>query len=132
MKISHLGIATKGIDEALKFWQDALGLENVHTETVEDQKVRVAMLPIGESRVELLEPTSPDSPISKFLEKRGGGIHHVAVEVDDIEAALAKLKAEGARLIDEKPRIGAEGCLVAFVHPASSGGVLLELVQENK
>jgi len=129
MKINHLGIATKGIDEALKFWEDALGLENVHTEIVEDQKVRVAMLPIGESRVELLEPTSEDSPISKFLEKRGGGIHHIAVETDDIEAALAKLKAQGARLIDEKPRIGAEGCLVAFVHPSSTGGVLLELVQ---
>lgn len=129
MKINHLGIATKGIDEALKFWSDALGLENVHTEVVEDQKVRVAMLPIGESRVELLEPTSEDSPISKFLEKRGGGIHHIAVEVDDIEAALAKLKAQGMRLIDESPRIGAEGCLVAFVHPAASGGVLLELVQ---
>lgn len=129
MKINHLGIATKGIDEALKFWEDALGLENVHTETVEEQKVRVAMLPLGESRVELLEPTSEDSPISKFLEKRGGGIHHIAVEVDDIEAALAKLKAQGARLIDEKPKIGAEGCLVAFVHPAASGGVLLELVQ---
>jgi methylmalonyl-CoA/ethylmalonyl-CoA epimerase len=132
MKINHLGIATKGIDEALKFWADALGLENVHTETVEDRKVRVAMLPVGESRIELLEPTSEDSPISKFLEKRGGGIHHIAVEVEDIEAALAKLKREGARLIDEEPRIGAEGCLVAFVHPASSGGVLLELVQENK
>ncbi len=132
MKINHLGIATKGIDEALKFWSDALGLENVHTEVVEDQKVRVAMLPIGESRIELLEPTSEDSPISKFLEKRGGGIHHIAVEVEDIEAALAKLKAEGARLIDEKPRIGAEGCLVAFVHPSSANGVLLELVQENK
>ncbi len=129
MKINHLGIATKGIDEALKFWEDALGLENVHTEIVEDQKVRVAMLPIGESRVELLEPTSEDSPISKFLEKRGGGIHHIAVETDDIEAALAKLKSQGARLIDEKPRIGAEGCLVAFVHPSSTGGVLLELVQ---
>lgn len=129
MKINHLGIATKGIDEALKFWEDALGLENVHTEIVEDQKVRVAMLPIGESRVELLEPTSEDSPISKFLEKRGGGIHHIAVETDDIEAALAKLKANGARLIDEKPRIGAEGCLVAFVHPSTTGGVLLELVQ---
>lgn len=129
MKINHLGIATKGIDEALKFWEDALGLENVHTETVEDQKVRVAMLPIGESRVELLEPTSEDSPIQKFLEKRGGGIHHIAVETDNIEAALAKLKAQGARLIDEKPRIGAEGCLVAFVHPSSTGGVLLELVQ---
>ncbi|MBX3293970.1 MAG: methylmalonyl-CoA epimerase [Acidobacteria bacterium] len=129
MKINHLGIATKGIDEALKFWENALGLENVHTETVEDQKVRVAMLPIGESRVELLEPTSDDSPISKFLEKRGGGIHHIAVEVDDIEASLERLKNNGARLIDESPRIGAEGCLVAFVHPSSTNGVLLELVQ---
>jgi len=129
MKINHLGIATKGIDEVLEFWSDALGLENVHTEVVEDQKVRVAMLPIGESRVELLEPTSDDSPISKFLEKRGGGIHHIAVEVEDIEAALSKLKAQGMRLIDEHPRIGAEGCLVAFVHPSSTHGVLLELVQ---
>lgn len=132
MKINHLGIATKGIDEALKFWSDALGLENVHTEIVEDQKVRVAMLPIGESRVELLEPTSEDSPISKFLEKRGGGIHHIAVEVDDIEASLAKLKSQGMRLIDESPRIGAEGCLVAFVHPSSTSGVLLELVQTTE
>ena len=132
MKINHLGIATRGIEEALKFWEDALGLENVHTEVVEDQKVRVAMLPLGESRIELLEPTSEDSPISKFLEKRGGGIHHIAVEVEDIRAALAKLKRAGARLIDEEPRTGAEGCLVAFVHPASANGVLLELVQENK
>lgn len=132
MKISHLGIATKGIDEALKFWQDALGLVETHTEVVEDQKVRVAMLPIGETRIELLEPTSDNSPISKFLEKRGGGIHHIAVEVEDIEAALAQLKANGARLIDEKPRLGAEDCLVAFVHPSAAGGVLLELVQENK
>ena len=129
MKINHLGIATKGIDEALKFWSDALGLENVHTEIVADQKVRVAMLPIGESRIELLEPTSEDSPISKFLAKRGPGIHHIAVAVDDIEAALAKLKSQGMRLIDETPRTGAEGCLVAFVHPASTNGVLLELVQ---
>jgi len=131
MKINHLGIATNGIDEALKFWADSLGLENVHTETVEDQKVRVAMLPVGESRIELLEPTSDDSPISKFLEKRGGGIHHIAVEVDDIHAALEKLRSQGARLIDEVPRIGAEGCLVAFVHPGSTGGVLLELVEVN-
>jgi methylmalonyl-CoA epimerase len=129
MKINHLGIATKGIDDALRFWSDALGLENVHTETVEDQKVRVAMLPLGESRIELLEPTSDDSPISKFLEKRGGGIHHIAIEVDDIEAALAKLKAQGMKLIDETARVGAEGCLVAFVHPSSANGVLLELVQ---
>ncbi|CAN5732623.1 methylmalonyl-CoA epimerase [soil metagenome] len=132
MKIDHLGIATNGIDEALKFWQDALGLENVHTEVVEEQKVRVAMLPIGESRVELLEPTSADSPISKFLAKRGGGIHHIAVEVDDIVASLAKLKENGIKLIDDEPRIGAEGCLVAFVHPKSANGVLLELVQTVK
>jgi len=131
MKINHLGIATKDIDGALKFWGTALGLENVHTEIVEDQKVRVAMLPLGESRIELLEPTSEDSPISKFLDKRGGGIHHIAVEVDDIRAALSKLKTQGIRLIDESPRIGAEGCLVAFVHPGSTGGVLLELVQTN-
>ncbi len=132
MKINHLGIATKEIDEALKFWQDALGLENVHTETVAEQKVRVAMLPIGETKIELLEPTSDDSPIAKFLEKRGGGIHHIAVEVENIEESLAKLKSEGARLIDEQPRIGAEGCLIAFVHPSSTGGVLLELIQQNK
>lgn len=132
MKINHLGIATNGIENALKFWEDALGLENVHTEVVEDQKVRVAMLPIGESRVELLEPTSDDSPISKFLEKRGGGIHHIAVEVKDIRASLARLKAQGMQLIDEEPRIGAEGCLVAFVHPKASGGVLLELVQTEQ
>jgi methylmalonyl-CoA/ethylmalonyl-CoA epimerase len=132
MKINHLGIATNGIEESLKFWGEALGLENVHTEVVEDQKVRVAMLPLGESRIELLEPTSEDSPISKFLEKRGGGIHHIAVEVENIGAALARLKERGMRLIDETPRVGAEGCLVAFVHPAASGGVLLELVQSVK
>ncbi len=129
MKINHLGIATRGIAEALVFWEDALGLENVHTEVVEDQKVRVAMLPIGESRVELLEPTSEDSPITKFLEKRGGGIHHIAVEVEDIHASLKRLKEKGFQLIDEAPRVGAENCLVAFVHPKASGGVLLELVQ---
>lgn len=132
MKINHLGIATKGIDEALKFWVDALGLENVHTETVADQKVRVAMLPIGDTRIELLEATADDSPIAKFVEKRGGGIHHIAVDVENIEDALSKLKAKGMRLIDEKPRIGAEDCLVAFVHPSSANGVLLELVQSKK
>lgn len=129
MKINHLGIATKEISEALSFWEDALGLENVHTEIVKDQKVRIAMLPIGESRVELLEPTSEDSPISKFLEKRGGGIHHIAVDVDDIYASLKQLKDKGFQLIDEQPRVGAENCLVAFVHPKATGGVLLELVQ---
>lgn len=131
MKIDHLGIATRGIEDALRFWEDALGLENVHTETVDDQKVRVAMLPLGESRIELLEPTGEDSPISKFLDKRGGGLHHIAVRVDNIEAALARLKEKGMRLIDERPRVGAEGCLVAFVHPSSANGVLLELVQTD-
>jgi methylmalonyl-CoA/ethylmalonyl-CoA epimerase len=132
MKIDHLGIATRSIEETLQFWTDSLGLVNVHAETVEDQKVRIAMLPIGDSRIELLEPTSDDSPISKFLEKRGGGIHHIALEVDDIRTKLRQLKEAGARLIDEEPRVGAEGCLIAFVHPSSSSGVLLELVQTRQ
>ncbi len=132
MKIDHLGIATKEINEALKFWQDALGLENVHLEEVAEQKVMTAMLPIGDTRIELLEPTSEDSPISKFLEKRGGGIHHIAVEVEDIKDSLAKLRSQGVRLIDETPKIGAGGCLVAFVHPSSTNGVLLELVQNKE
>src|SRR5919112_1977393 len=129
MKVDHIGVATRGIEESLRFWRDALGLEVRHTETVEEQGVRVAMLPVGEPRVELLEPMGPDTPVGKFLEKRGPGIHHVAVGVADIRATLARLKAEGARLIDEEPRVGAGGCLVAFVHPAASGGVMLELVE---
>jgi methylmalonyl-CoA/ethylmalonyl-CoA epimerase len=129
MKIEHIGIATPRLDEALRFWRDALGLQVEHTEVVEEQGVRVAMLPAGEANIELLEPTGADSPVAKFLEKRGPGIHHVAVRVADIRAALARLKDEGARLIDEEPRRGAGGCLVAFVHPSSSGGVLLELVE---
>ena len=132
MKIEHIGIATHKIDDALKFWRDALGLLVVETEEVEEQGVRVAMLPLGEPRVELLEPTSDSSPVAKFLEKRGAGIHHVAVRVDDIRAALARLKEQGARLIDESPRVGAGGCLVAFVHPAATGGVLLELVEHTR
>ena len=129
MKIDHIGIATDGIDQAASFYRDSLGLSIEEIEEVPSQKVRVAMLPVGESRIELLEPTSEDSPISRFLAKRGPGIHHIAVQVDDIEAALRDLKARGARLIDEQPRTGAGGCLVAFIHPSSTGGVLLELVQ---
>jgi methylmalonyl-CoA/ethylmalonyl-CoA epimerase len=129
MRIEHIGIATPNIEDALAFWRDALGLEVVHTEEVAEQGVRVAMLPVGEQRVELLEPTRPDSPVAKFIEKRGAGIHHVAVRVEDVRAALARLKAQGARLIDEVPRKGADNCLVAFVHPSASGGVLLELVE---
>lgn len=131
MKLEHIGIATRSLEDALIFWRDALGLEVWHTEIVEEQKVRVAMLPVGEPRIELLEPTSGDSPVAKFLEKRGPGIHHIAVRVDDIRQALLRLKESGARLIDESPRVGAGGCLVAFVHPASAGGVLLELVEHT-
>ena len=129
MKIEHIGIATRALDEALGFWREALGLELEATEEVAEQRVRVAMLPIGESHIELLEPTDADSPVAKFLEKRGPGIHHIAVRVDDIEATLESLKKQGMRLIDETPRTGAGGCLVAFVHPSSAQGVLLELVQ---
>ena len=131
MKLEHIGIATRALDDALIFWRDALGLELTHTEVVEEQKVRVAMLPVGEARIELLEPTSSDSPVAKFLEKRGAGIHHIAVRVDDIRATLLRLKENGARLIDETPRQGAGGCLVAFVHPSSANGVLLELVEHT-
>lgn len=130
MKIDHLGIAVEEIESALEFWQDALGLEHVHSEEVKEQQVRVAMLPIGDTNIELLEPTSPDSAVGKFLKNRGGGIHHIAVEVSDIVESLEKLKKQGARLIDEKPKVGAGGCLIAFVHPRSTGGVLMELVQK--
>jgi methylmalonyl-CoA/ethylmalonyl-CoA epimerase len=129
MKIDHIGIATERLDDALAIWRDALGLTVQETEEVAEQRVRVAMLPIGDTRVELLEPTTPDSAVGKFLAKRGPGIHHIAVKVQDINASLAELKRKGARLIDETPRIGAGGCLVAFVHPTSTHGVLLELVQ---
>ncbi len=131
MRIEHIGIATESIEKSLSFWRDALGLELVHTEEVAEQKVRVAMLPLGEPRIELLEATSDDSPIAKFLQKRGAGVHHIAVRVDDIHATLERLKAQGARLIDEHPRRGADDCLIAFVHPATAGGVLLELVQHE-
>ena len=129
MKIDHIGVATNGIEEAAAIYLDALGLNVSETEEVESQKVRVAMLPIGESRIELLEATSADSPISKFLAKRGPGIHHIAFKVADIRAALADLKSKGTRLIDEEPRAGARGCLVAFIHPSSTHGVLIELVE---
>jgi len=131
MQIDHIGIATKQISKALSVWVDALGLIVESTEEVAEQGVRVAMLPIGETRVELLEPLSDDSPVGRFLEKRGPGIHHVAIRVADIRAELSRLRESGARLIDETPRVGAGGCLVAFVHPSSTGGVLLELVERN-
>jgi len=131
MKIDHIGIATDRLDEATAVWRAALGLELEGTEEIATQGVRVAMLPLGESHIELLEPLTEDSAVGKFLGKRGPGIHHIAVRVDDIQAALAQLQARGFRLIDEVPRIGAGGCLVAFIHPTSVNGVLLELVQHQ-
>ncbi|MEK7832032.1 MAG: methylmalonyl-CoA epimerase [Acidobacteriota bacterium] len=130
-KIQHLGIAVGSIEEALAFWRDGLGLELKEVEVVEDQGVRVAMLPIGESRIELLEPTGEDTPVGRFIAKRGAGMHHLCVEVEDVAAKLADLKAKGVRLIDEQPRAGAGGALVAFVHPAGTGGVLIELTQRG-
>ena len=131
MKIDHIGIATNRLDEATAVWQDALGLELDSTEEIATQGVRVAMFALGDSHIELLEPLSQDSPVGKFLGKRGPGIHHIAVRVDDIRASLAQMKAKGLRLIDEVPRLGAGGCLVAFVHPSSANGVLLELVEHQ-
>ncbi len=129
--IQHLGVAVESIEGALVFWRDALGLELKEVEVVEDQGVRVAMLPIGESRIELLEATGAQTPVGKFLAKRGPGIHHLCVEVNDINAKLSELRACGVRLIDEQPRVGAGGALVAFVHPSSTGGVLIELTQKG-
>jgi methylmalonyl-CoA/ethylmalonyl-CoA epimerase len=131
MKIDHLGIAVTSLDEALAFYRDALGLDVSAREVVEDQGVTVAMLPVGESRVELLEPTASDTPVGKFLARRGPGLHHVCYSVPDIDAALDRLRSSGARLVDERPRVGAGGHLVAFVHPSATGGVLVELVQET-
>jgi methylmalonyl-CoA/ethylmalonyl-CoA epimerase len=131
MKVDHIGIATNQLADSLAMWRDALGLEVDSTETVADQGVKIAMLALGETHVELLEPLSPDSPIGKFLAKRGPGIHHIAVEVKDIRASLAALAEKGARLIDREPRVGAGGCLVAFIHPSSTNGVLLELVERQ-
>ncbi len=127
--LDHVGIAVRDLREALAFYRDALGLEVEAPEEVPSQRVRAYVVPVGEAALELLEPTSPDSPIAMYLEKRGPGVHHITLRVDDIREALARLKAAGARLIDEAPREGAGGSLVAFVHPASAHGVLVELKQ---
>ncbi len=129
-KIDHLGVAVASIDEALGIYR-ALGLVEVKREEVPAQKVTAAFLPVGESRIELLEPTAPDSPIAKFLAKRGGGIHHVCFAVEDIEAALADLSAKGFRLVHRSPVAGAEGKRVAFLHPEAGDGVLIELSEAD-
>ena len=128
MKIDHIGIAVRDLSEAKAFYE-ALGLTCGGEEEVAEQKVRVAFFATGDSRIELLEPTDPLGPIGKFLEKRGPGLHHLCVQVDDIEKALEIIQSKGYSLIDQEPRVGAGGCLIAFVHPKSTGGVLLELSQ---
>jgi methylmalonyl-CoA epimerase len=126
--LDHLGIAVRSIEEALRLYEGLLGLRVASIETVEQEKVRVAMLPLEGSRIELLEATEPDSPVGRFLEKRGEGLHHVALKVPNLAASVERLRAAGARLLNE-PRPGAGGHLYVFVHPVSAGGVLLELIQ---
>ncbi len=130
-KINHIGVVVADINEALKFWRDAMGLELHHVEDVPNQKVQVAFIPVGESEIELLKPTTEDSPTAKFLTERGGGMHHLCIEVDDLKAKLEELKAKEVRLINEAP-IELPGRKMAFVHPKSTGGVLLELYEITK
>lgn len=129
--VDHIGIAVKSIDEALGFWEGTLGIKCTGVEEVEEQKVKTAFLPIGDTEVELLEATSDESPVAKFIEKKGEGIHHLAIRVENLEAALAELKEKGVRLIDETPRYGAGGARIAFVHPKATGGILLELSERQ-
>ncbi len=127
LKVDHIGIAVKNLDETLKFYTDVLGLELHGTEVVEEQKVKVAFLPVGDTEIELLESTSPDGPIAKFIERNGEGMQHIAFKVDNIEEAIAHMQEKGLRMIDEQPRYGAGGAKIAFVHPKSSNRVLVEL-----
>jgi methylmalonyl-CoA/ethylmalonyl-CoA epimerase len=129
--LDHVGIAVADLRQALAFYRDALGLEVETPEEVASQRVRAHFIPVGESAIELLEATSEDSPIAKYVAKRGPGLHHITLRVDDISAALAQLKAKGVRLIDQTPREGAHGSLVAFIHPAAAHGVLVELKQTS-
>jgi len=128
-KLDHLGIAVRDLDTVRAFYTDKLALPCTGEEVVAEQKVRVAFLPLGETKLELLESTAPDGPVAKFIEQKGEGIHHVAIRVQNIEEALASLKTKGVRLIDEKPRIGAHGAKIAFIHPKESHGVLIELCE---
>ncbi len=131
LKLDHVGIAVEKIDETLAIYEGLLGLPLHGTETVEEQKVRTAFLPVGDTEVELLESTDPEGPIGKFIAAKGQGVQHLAFRVDDIEAALAELKAKGVRLIDEKPRYGAGGARIAFLHPKATNGVLIELCERK-
>jgi methylmalonyl-CoA/ethylmalonyl-CoA epimerase len=130
-KVDHIGIAVSNLEETLKLYTEVLGLELSGVEVVEDQKVRVAFLPIGDTEIELLESTQPDGPIAKFIEKKGEGIQHIAFRVEDIHAALEDMRQKGVRLIDEQPRYGAGGAQIAFLHPKSTHGVLVELCERK-
>jgi methylmalonyl-CoA/ethylmalonyl-CoA epimerase len=132
MKIDHLGIAVRSISDSLKFYTEALGLEVEGTETVESEGVHVALIPVGESRIELLEPVSENSAVGRFISKRGEGLHHICYEVEDLAEKIETMKAQGVRVLDGYPRRGAEGKLVAFLHPASANGVLVELSEKVK
>ncbi len=131
LKVDHIGIAVKNLDETLKFYEDVLGMECTGKEEVDEQKVRVAFLPVGDSEVELLESTDPEGPIAKYIDKKGEGIQHIAFRVDNIEQAIETMKEKGIRMIDEKPRYGAGGAKIAFCHPKSTGGVLVELSERE-
>lgn len=131
LKIDHLGIAVNSIDDGKNFWSEVLGLEFEGAETIEEQKVTTAFFPVGESEVELLESTSPDGPVAKFIEKRGQGFQHIAFRVANIEEALEELKAKDIQLIDQQPRIGAGGAKIAFIHPKATGGILVELCERS-
>lgn len=127
--IDHIGIAVKNLEDALEVYQSLLGLNCSGTEIIEEQQVKVAFIPSGESELELLESTSPDGPIARFIDKKGEGIQHIALRVDNIENALEQLKAKGVKLLDEKPRYGAGGAKIAFLHPKSTKGTLIELCE---
>ena len=129
--LDHIGIAVKNMEETLAFYRDTLGIASVGTEVIEDQKVKVAFLPVGDTELELLESTSPDGPVAKFIEKRGEGIQHGALRVDNIEKALQELKDKGVQLIDQQPRYGAGNAKIAFLHPKATGGILLEISERK-
>lgn len=131
LKLDHIGIAVKDLEEALPFWQEVMGLELVGTEVVEEQKVKVAFLPVGDTEIELLESTAEDGPIARFIERNGEGIQHLAFRVENIEEGIAFMKEKGMRMIDEKPRYGAGGAKIAFLHPKSSKGILVELSERE-
>ena len=132
MKIDHLGIAVRSLDDSVGFYEGVLGLGVSNKEIVHDQGVTVAMLPVGDSRIELLEPLSDDSAVGRFIARRGEGLHHICYEVDDLHSKLEEITSRGVRLLEGYPRRGAEGKLVAFLHPASANGVLVELVEKTQ